>query len=464
MRIVVFVGSPLEVDDKEIIKFAKKLKKEKVNVDIINFGEDTANTDKLTTFINTINGKDGTGSHLVTVPPGPHLSDALISSPIVQGEDGGGAPGGAGTFEFGVDPNEDPELALALRVSMEEQRQRQEEQARRAAEAVSVPETVPETAGTNEEELLERALAMSMETDQAGHPTGGSAVPDFASMTEDEQIAYAMQMSLQQAQSQETPMDTDQREEDYSEVMNDPEFLQSVLENLPGIIKFAKKLKKEKVNVDIINFGEDQTANTDKLTTFINTINGKDGTGSPIVQGEDGGGAPGGAGTFEFGVDPNEDPELALALRVSMEEQRQRQEEQARRAAEAVSVPETVPESTNEEELLERALAMSMETDQAGHPTGGSAVPDFASMTEDEQIAYAMQMSLQQAQSQETPMDTDQREEDYSEVMNDPEFLQSVLENLPGVDPQSDAIRSAMGTLNPERKSEEDKKKKEEKK
>ena len=31
-----------------------------------------------------MNGKDGTGSHLVTIPPGPHLSDALISSPIVQ--------------------------------------------------------------------------------------------------------------------------------------------------------------------------------------------------------------------------------------------------------------------------------------------------------------------------------------------------------------------------------------------
>ena len=33
---------------------------------------------------------------------------------------------GGGAFEFGVDPNEDPELALALRVSMEEQRARQE--------------------------------------------------------------------------------------------------------------------------------------------------------------------------------------------------------------------------------------------------------------------------------------------------------------------------------------------------
>lgn len=38
--------------------------------------------------------------------------------------------------------------------------------------------------------------------------------------------------------------------------------------------------------------------------------------------------------------------------------------------------------------------------------------------------------------------------EDYTEVMNDPEFLQSVLENLPGVDPQSEAVRQAVGSLN----------------
>lgn len=134
MRIVVFVGSPIETDSKELTKLAKRLKKEKVNVDIVNFGEDNINTEKLATFINTLNGKDGSGSHLVTVPPGhqTHLSDALISSPVIQGEDGTGGIGlGVGGFEFGVDPNEDPELALALRVSMEEQRQRQEDEARR---------------------------------------------------------------------------------------------------------------------------------------------------------------------------------------------------------------------------------------------------------------------------------------------------------------------------------------------
>ena len=39
------------------------------------------------------------------------LSDVIMTSPIVVGEDGMGAMPSAG-FEFGIDPNEDPELAL----------------------------------------------------------------------------------------------------------------------------------------------------------------------------------------------------------------------------------------------------------------------------------------------------------------------------------------------------------------
>lgn len=57
MRIVAFVGSPVIAEEKELVKLAKKLKKEKVNVDLISFGEDHANTDVLTCFINTLNGK-----------------------------------------------------------------------------------------------------------------------------------------------------------------------------------------------------------------------------------------------------------------------------------------------------------------------------------------------------------------------------------------------------------------------
>lgn len=48
--------------------------------------------------------------------------------------------------------------------------------------------------------------------------------------------------------------------------------------------------------------------------------------------------------------------------------------------------------------------------------------------------------------------------------MQDPEFLQSVLENLPGVDPNNEAIRNAMGSLASQTGNKQDSKKDEEKK
>lgn len=57
MRIVCFVGSPVASEEKELVKLAKKLKKEKVNVDVVSFGEDVDNSEVLTTFVNTLNGK-----------------------------------------------------------------------------------------------------------------------------------------------------------------------------------------------------------------------------------------------------------------------------------------------------------------------------------------------------------------------------------------------------------------------
>lgn len=57
-----------------------------------------------------------------------------------------------------------------------------------------------------------------------------------------------------------------------------------------------------------------------------------------------------------------------------------------------------------------------------------------------------------------------QQEEDDYDVMQDPEFLQSVLENLPGVDPNNEAIRNAMGSLASQSGTKPDGKKDEEKK
>jgi len=266
-RIIFFVGSPIECDEKEIVKVAKRLKKEKVNVDIVSFGEEAANTQILSAFINTLNGKEGTGSHLVTVPTGPHLSDALVSSPILQGEDGAGAAGlgGGSGYEFGVDPNEDPELALALRVSMDEQRAHQQRQEQQQAGAAGTTTAAAgaggQPAATTEEAMLEQALAMSMGGGGSGGGGAPPAAPDFGSMTEEEQIAYAMQMSMADQATDETPtaMETDQPaddeqtqkegDDDYLDVVSDPAFLQSVLETLPGVDPQSEDVRRAMGNI-----------------------------------------------------------------------------------------------------------------------------------------------------------------------------------------------------------------------
>uniref|UniRef100_A0A146KSA0 26S proteasome non-ATPase regulatory subunit 4 n=1 Tax=Lygus hesperus TaxID=30085 RepID=A0A146KSA0_LYGHE len=259
MRIVAFVGSPIGVDDKELVKLAKRLKKEKVNVDIVSFGEEAENNDLLTLFINTLNGKEGGSSHLVSVPPGPHLSDALISSPVIQGEDGAGAAGlGGAGFEFGVDPNEDPELALALRVSMEEQRQRQDAlnsatsgatAAGEAAGGQPKPEAAPGGQDTGEMAMLERALAMSLD----GQPTESAPQHDFSNMTEEEQIAFAIQMSMQESENaastsadQVKPKQEPPEEKMETEDTDDPAYVRSVLENLPGVDPGADETPKSR--------------------------------------------------------------------------------------------------------------------------------------------------------------------------------------------------------------------------
>ncbi|KAI8053431.1 hypothetical protein BDF22DRAFT_684629 [Syncephalis plumigaleata] len=183
-RIIAFVGSPVEEDEASLVKLAKKLKKNNVAVDIISFGETDTNHGKLEGFINNVNSGDN--SHLVTIPPGPHLlSDALLSSPIVSGG-GPGSSGGMGLggrggndFEFGINPEDDPELAMALRISL------QEEEARQAAAAAASAPT--NTTATNEESAP--AAPATATEDTMMHD-----------LTEDEQIARAIAMSLENNQ------------------------------------------------------------------------------------------------------------------------------------------------------------------------------------------------------------------------------------------------------------------------
>jgi 26S proteasome regulatory subunit N10 len=142
------------------VKLAKKMKKNNISIDFIAFGDLESETkQKLEAFNENVKGGDG--SHLAIIPPGPNLlSDSIITTPILSanGEGGpasgsgaaDGVDGGAGAsgFEFGFDPETDPELAMVLRMSMEEEQNRMERQRKereeKEKESKSQLEGIPE--------------------------------------------------------------------------------------------------------------------------------------------------------------------------------------------------------------------------------------------------------------------------------------------------------------------------------
>ncbi|RXK42671.1 hypothetical protein M231_00226 [Tremella mesenterica] len=116
-RVIVFVGSPVSDPQEALVKLGKKLRKNNVLVDVVTFGEEgMKNDEKLGALIEAAGGGE---SHLVSIPPGPHLlSDMIISSLLADPNNPVPIPGQVG--EDAVDPNMDPELAMAIRMSLQE--------------------------------------------------------------------------------------------------------------------------------------------------------------------------------------------------------------------------------------------------------------------------------------------------------------------------------------------------------
>lgn len=294
-RIVLFIGSPLDgIDGRALAKAGRQLKKNNVSIDVVAMGELEANEDKLKELVDAANGRAGSegeerSCHLVTIPAGVLPSDVLASSPIVHGGSGGSAfaasaaaaaAGAGGNFgaasggdnafaDFGgVDPNMDPELAMALRVSMEEERARQERLAAQAqaeasggeetkdaemsdassgaaaaAAAPEAPSAAPSAMdlGLSEEEaLLQQALAMSMNENEPAPPAAAAeedSKPSAASMEteeDDDDEAAAMQLALQMSLAQ-AEEETASSEEKPKQQFQDPQFVNQLLGSLPGV-------------------------------------------------------------------------------------------------------------------------------------------------------------------------------------------------------------------------------------
>lgn len=259
-RIIAFVGSPVKETSEELVKLAKKLKKNNIAIDLINFGEEALNVAKLETFVTAVNNNNE--SHLMNITPGPLiLSEILLSSPIVVGEGAGGfgaaaaasaaaaaahAATGAAPGEFDFDPNMDPELAMALRISMEEERARQEAEAnRRAAEQTQSESGATATASGQTAApppLVQDVEMTSAETDdelmaalQMSLGAAAQAQGEGMELSEDEQFQLAMQMSMSMGAAAQAQGSASGEQSDVSAALQDPDFLNSVLTSLPGV-------------------------------------------------------------------------------------------------------------------------------------------------------------------------------------------------------------------------------------
>eukprot|EP00640_Fibrocapsa_japonica_P001197 CAMPEP_0113937476 /NCGR_PEP_ID=MMETSP1339-20121228/4096_1 /TAXON_ID=94617 /ORGANISM="Fibrocapsa japonica" /LENGTH=428 /DNA_ID=CAMNT_0000940263 /DNA_START=43 /DNA_END=1329 /DNA_ORIENTATION=+ /assembly_acc=CAM_ASM_000762 len=288
-RVVIFVGSPVLDEKKALIKVGKLLKKNNVAVDVISLGELDENQEKLQDFVEAANSSEN--SHLITVPAGVLPSDVLINSPVLQeggagmmaaaaaASAGGAGSGGGGAGDFGgIDPNLDPELAMALRVSMEEERARQEAIAKaqregggaEAGDAAAAPGAEGQAGGgaaassgmggdsaaavmassveDEEERLLQQALAMSMAdagppapapAEEKAEPPAPAPAPAAAADSmvddEDEAMQLALKMSMETSNEAEPPSDAGAKAEASSGEFQDPAFVNQLLASLPGV-------------------------------------------------------------------------------------------------------------------------------------------------------------------------------------------------------------------------------------
>lgn len=182
---------------------------------------------------------------------------------------------------------------------------------------------------------------------------------------------------------------------------------------------------------------------------------------SPILRGGDGGGGGSGGGgggqDWEFGVDPAMDPELAMVLRISAEEERARQAAGGTADGSATAAPtaDAAPtaEAAGMDADLMAAIAMSnadpVASDSKEPSMQAANVADPTELTEEQQIALAMQMSMGgEIERDEAPIEDTATSADLAAAGDDAAFLASLAAGLgDGVDAEDPAVAAAVAAM-----------------
>ncbi|KAL4446049.1 hypothetical protein ABPG74_011041 [Tetrahymena malaccensis] len=278
-RIIVFVASPIVEDEKALERVAKQLKKNNVSVDVINLCQSGDNQiGKLDKFIQTVNSGDS--SYFLNVQSGiTSLTETLFNSPVLnrflnnssanQAFNAGSVPnnpsqvGGANPFaEYGgIDPSEDPELAQAMKLSLEEEKRNREllEREKNQQQQQQAPsQPAQENAASQAQQNLDTSAnnpTLVNETMQDENQGLLANKEDFDEFTEEELMNQAILASQQEnpfeafqgAENKEPRKEQTKKEDDESvqaNLMQDEKFVEDLL-NLVGKGDEKKEDKKD---------------------------------------------------------------------------------------------------------------------------------------------------------------------------------------------------------------------------
>jgi len=193
-------------------------------------------------------------------------------------------------------------------------------------------------------------------------------------------------------------------------------------------------------------------------------------------------GEGGATNDFPFGIDPSEDPELAMAIRASIEDEERRRQTTTggtTEVAKDTEMKETPSSGVDEEDELLRAIAMSMQSLPQNTSTTPTTVvpPDNG---DDDEVKKALEMSLMDISKDDVPKtettfstdspkvepktETSPKTEtttipDLSSVMDNPNLVHDILRSLPGIDFEDPAIKGileSVGQQSRDPKSEEE--------